>query len=276
MPIDVDRAVEYVRSHGDEFDQVVLDDLLTEQNSLTWQILQRFFAEQRVDGGWAPFWAPGYSSLDATCYRLSQAEALGAMGAEVVPALDFIAERQQADGSFEEDLAKPDLAPPWARPGDLASRLYLTANCGFWMAHALAYFFTGYEEAASRASDYLLRYLAPDGSLSSFLQAHWLAATLWIRLAPSGTLILPDPAHRALDYLARRMNAEVPSSTLAWMLTTIAPLHTRVEHPLVECATKLLASQQRDDGSWASEDGPAYDAYITREALRALIMWRRA
>jgi hypothetical protein len=35
----------------------------------------------------------------------------------------------------------------------------------------------------------------------------------------------------------------------------------------------LLAAQQRPDGSWASEDGPDRDTYVTVEALRALVMW---
>jgi hypothetical protein len=73
MPTDFDRAVAYVREHGDEFDRFRLDELLDGQGSLSNDQERRFFAGQREDGGWAPFWAPDYSSLDTTCFRLAQA-----------------------------------------------------------------------------------------------------------------------------------------------------------------------------------------------------------
>jgi hypothetical protein len=90
---------------------------------------------------------------------------------------------------------------------------------------------------------------------------------LWIRLGRA------DLAARALDCLATRMRDDVPSSSLAWMLTTLAGLGVSRDHPLITQATRLLLAQQRADGSWASEDGPDRDPYATVEALRGLIQW---
>ena len=115
------------------------------------------------------------------------------------------------------------LAPPWATPGDLAARLYLTANCGWWLANARAYSMPEYEAEAARAGAYLERHQAADGSLPSFLQTHWLAAALWIRLE-WGQSDLPEQATRTLDYLATQLDDETPAGALGWMITTFAPL----------------------------------------------------
>lgn len=267
--VDVERAEAYIRQHGDEFDQERLNTLLGEGPVLSREQNRRFLAGQRADGGWAPFWAPEYSSLDATCYRLWQCDGIiGLLEPAFARAVSFLRSRQGADGSWEEDERVRDVAPPWARPGELASQLYLTANCGWSVANAsLTSSFVTTDEAAIRAGAYLEPHLAQDGTLPSFLQTHWLAAGLWIRLDRE------DLAYRALDHLATRMSDDVPASSLAWMLTTLAGLGISPDLPFALKAIMLLMSQQRADGSWASEDGAERDPYVTMEALRGLILW---
>jgi hypothetical protein len=270
MPVDVDRAVAFIREHGTEFDRARLDALLDTGSLLSPEQERRFFAGQRDDGGWPAFWAPDYSSVDATCFRCAQAESmwLGFAGSAMARAAGFLRSRQGQDGSWEEDAAVGELAPNWARPGELAPRLYLTANCGWWLANAtLSGIFVSTDAAAQRAGSYLAQHVKEDGSLPSFLHAHWLAAGLWIRLGNA------DLAVRVLDYLATRMSSDVPSSSLAWILTTLAGLGISPDHPLIQQATRLLLSQQRSDGSWASEDGADRDSYATVEALRGLTQW---
>jgi hypothetical protein len=269
MPIDFDRALAFIRAHGSEFDIVRLELLMDNGPLLTPEQERRFLAGQRADGGWPAFWAADYSSLDATCFRFAQGERLrmGFVDPAFIRAIAFLRSRQREDGSWEEDEAFRELAPPWARPGGLAPRLYLTANCGWWLANATLHRAVSTDEAAQRAGTYLERHLAENGSLPSFLHAHWLAVGLWIRLGRQ------DVASRTLDYLATRMTDDVPASSLAWMLTTLAGLGVSPDHALIRQATTLLMSQQREDGSWASEDGPDQDPYVTVEALRGLIMW---
>lgn len=264
-----DRAAAFVRERGDELDNMRLDTLVRDGKALSHEQVERFLLGQRTDGGWAPFWAPDYSSLDATCCRLAQGEGLIPLNTLAFRrAYDFFRSRQRPDGSWEEDESVRELAPPWATPGELAPRLYLTANCGWWLVNAtLSGNIVTSDEAAQRAGEHLEHHLTLDGSLPSFLHAHWLAAGLWIRLGRNN---LTD---RALDYLTMRIDDTVPAGALTWMLTTLGGLGILPEHSLIRKATAQLMRQQRADGSWASEDGPDRDPYVTVEALRGLIMW---
>jgi hypothetical protein len=273
MPADYERAVAFILAHGSGVELRALNELEGgDQYEVppSSEVKQQLLEGQRLDDGWAPFWAHGYSSLDATCYRLAQAELAGRSLPQM--ALEFLRSRQRPDGSWEEDESVRDLAPPWSTPGDLAARLYLTANCGWWLINGMAHRAQGDEDEAARAGAYLEQYQAEDGSLPSFMQTHWLAAALWTRLE-CGEPDLPEQAKRALDYLVTRLDGETPAGALGWMLTTLAPLGLPSEYPAIAKALTLLSEQQRADGGWTSEDGPERDAWVTMQAVTVLIQW---
>lgn len=168
--MDRQAALNFVHAKGNLVEQAHLRYLLSGERSEP-AIIEQLFSGQREDGGWSPFWASNYSSLDATCFRLAQAEQFGrtADGSPVKSALAFLAQRQREDGSWEEDESMAEQAPPWVTPGDMAARLYLTANCGFWLATR-----AGWSESVQRAAEYLRKQLDGAGHLPSFLHTHWL------------------------------------------------------------------------------------------------------
>lgn len=256
-------AIVFIRSAGDLVEQARLHYLLDEEPP-TQAIKQRLFAGQREDGGWNPFWASDYSSLDATCFRLTQAEQLGLTVNEVAVrlALAFLERRQRENGSWEEEEDLAERTPPWATPGDLSARLYLTANCGFWLA-ALA----GASEHTQQAASYLQSYLDEEGHLPTFVHVYWLAGGLWYRLRR------PE-ARRVFNTLAQQLS-DLPVSNLAWLLSTLLLAGVPSAHPLVARAASLLDQQQEADGHWASEDGPARDVHVTLEAMRVLHLCHR-
>lgn len=260
VAVDLDAALAYIRRHGDEIEQARLRYLLTGEPP-TSEIVATLCAGQRPDGGWSPFWAQNYSSLDATCFHLAQAEQAGISRNDesVLRAMRFLEQRQASDGRWEEDASVAEAAPPWATPGNLAATLYLTANCSFWLAYLSAQ-----STAASEGGRLLQNSLDETANLPSFLQTHWLAAGLWYRLG-HGAL-----AERTLTALAPKISQRTPASSLSWLMTTLLLANVPPTHPLLQSAAALLAHAQRADGSWSSEDGPDRDTHVTVEAVRAL------
>lgn len=163
--VDFTAAVAFVQRQGDQVELSRLEYILNKKPPSP-QVLGSLFAGQRQDGGWPPFWAKDYSSLDATCFRLAQAEQLGITVKEpvILRAVGFLIQRQRSDGSWEEDGSVREFAPLWAKPGNLAASLYLTAICGFWLA-----MFQGNSVGTQNAGIYLRDYLGEDGKISSFL-----------------------------------------------------------------------------------------------------------
>ena len=258
---DLEKAIAYVQHHGSPVEQAQLRYLLTGL-PIAPEICAAFLKDQHPDGSWSPFWAPHAASIDATCYRLVQAEYMGLL-APMHPALEraimFLQQRQSAEGYWEEDAQLHDVAPPWAMPGDLAATLYLTANCGFCLARL-----AGTKENGLTASAYLLRYPTDDGSLPSFTHTRWLAASLWYYLDQH------EPAHRVISSLQKRLEGDASAGNLIWLIASLHDAGVPMTHPLLENALQVLKQKQGQDGRWASDDGSPFDARTTLEAIRVL------
>jgi len=136
--------------------------------------------------------------------------------------------------------------------------LYLTANCGFWLATL-----GGPGDAALQAANFLQNHLGDNGRLPSSLHTHWLAAGLWYGLNRRG------PAEHVLGFLGRRLD-DLSAGNLAWLILTLLGAGVPVGHALVASAASRLEREQALDGRWPSEDGPERDVHATLEALRAL------
>jgi hypothetical protein len=257
--VDLKPALSFVRSKGNAVERARLKYLLDEEAASP-DVVSVLLAGQRPDGGWAPFWATDYSSLDATCFRLAQAEQLGVTHSEraIAKAADFLAERQHPDGSWEEDECVASVAPSWAVPGNSASRLYLTANCGFWLA-----ILTGANEATLAAAGHLQTHLDLTESLSAYWQAYWLTGGLWYCLS------WRDLANQVFSRLNQQL-PDLPASNLTWLIVTLLRAGVPSDHALVRGAVSFLEDSQGSDGRWRSEDGPGWDVHSTVEALRAL------
>jgi len=257
--MDLARAIAFAQQHATAIEQARLEYIL-KRAPPTPPIRAQLFAGQHNDGGWAPFWAASYTSLDATCYRLAQAEALGLvpMARETQRARDLLIARQRSDGGWDETPPADAELPPWITPGTPETIAYLTANCGFWLTQ-----FPDAGAAVGRAAQFLAHSLAATGQLPGALHTTWLAIGIWHNVHNRTSL------ERAHAYLQGQLSA-LSASNLAWMLTSFRVVGIRSDDPLLREGVKRLQASQRTDGAWPSDDGADFDAHTTLEAIRVL------
>lgn len=255
---DLDKAVAYLQTDTGPMTAAKLAFILTGQRPSD-AVGQQLFADQRPDGGFQPFWAEDYSSLDATCYRLAQAEGLGILFTDkrFSQGQRFLLARQQPSGRFQEEERVAEAAPPWVKPGEPAPGLYLTANAAFWLAQS-----PNLRRAAASSAAFLQRHLQPEtGQLPSFLNAYWLAAGLWWLLGQRDTAVL------LLTHLQTKIEA-MDAANLVWLLNTMRLAGVPPVQPPIPAAVDRLQTLQAEDGRFPSSEGQ--DAQVTLEALRAL------
>nr|MDT0663431.1 prenyltransferase/squalene oxidase repeat-containing protein [Micromonospora sp. DSM 115978] len=268
----MDGAIGFVVAHGDTVDRARLSWLRTGAAPQA-EILANAEIGQAPEGGWPAFWGGDVASVDATCFRLAELDDLGALGRPAArKALDWLAGRQRADGSWEEDASLAAAAPPWARPGDPEAALYLTTYAGFWLTVAgldarsagplderVGGVYAGVVQAAAQAVAAQVR---PDGTWPSYLAAGWLGAAMLYR--------------REMFYEAARIQGvltdrlpEMSPANVAAMGAALRRVGVKADDWLLVAARRRLAETQRSDGGWPSDDGEAFDVHTTLAAIRA-------
>jgi hypothetical protein len=265
----MDGAIGFVVAHGDRVERARLSWLRSGMLPSP-EILAKVEAGQADEGGWPAFWGGGVASVDATCFHLSELDDLGALDRPAArKALRWLAERQQSDGTWEEDQSLADVAPDWAQPGDPEARLYLTANAGFWVSvagpeepspHPAA---AVYGEVVHRATQAFKAAMREDGSWPSYLVAGWLGAAL---LFQAGIFY---EAAQIQVILADRVPDMSPADT-ACLMAALRRAGMSVDDWLLVAARKRLTETQRSDGGWPSDDGDVFDVNTTLTAIRAL------
>ena len=268
----MDGAIGFVVAHGDAVDRARLHWLRTGAPPQP-EIVAEAEVGQSPDGGWPALWAGNVASVDATCFRLSELDDLDALGRPAARrALDWLANRQRSDGSWEEDESLAGDAPDWATPGDAEATFYLTANAGFWLTvagldarsagpldHRVGGVYAGVVHAAAQS---VADQLKPDGTWPSFLAAGWLSAAMLHRQE------MYYESARIQGVLDGRL-PEMSPADVAWMASALRRVGIGPDEWLMVAARRRLAEAQRSDGGWPSDDGDAFDVHTTLAAIRA-------
>jgi hypothetical protein len=279
--VDIDAAIGFVVARGDAVDRARLSSLRTHAAPPE-DVLANVEAGQLANGGW-PAGDLTVASIDATCFRLAEIDDLNGLGRPAAKrALDFLANRQRLDGSWEEDRALADSAPPWARPGDPEARFYLTGNAAFWLAAAssapgLAVSSSTdlssdddvdrppYDTQLTRAAQAIRDALDDTGAWPGFLISGWLAAAVLHR-----TEWFYESAR--IQFTLTERVGTMSAADVAWMLAALRRVGASTDEALLAAARRRLDETQRSDGAWPSDDAPAFDVHTTLTALRALLL----
>ncbi len=268
MTLDPTRSILFVTDHGTILEKARLLYLLMDMPPSP-EAYQKLINSQNPDGGFPSRPRPGsQSAVDSTLTALWQFDELGLLeGASARRALDFLEAMQRPDGGLDEnpDLPQHDL-PPWIVPGSLNTRLYLTAYAAYWLALTGRAQHPGFPGAL----DFLAAHQAENGQMPGYLHTNWLAAAAFGLAELAGLSGYAHPYAQGLAFLQAHPFSEWADSQVAWAIDCLSRLGLNAQQPFIASALAELQRRQAPDGSWASEDGPAFAASATVGAIKVL------
>lgn len=263
-PIDLTSAISFVGQSGTILEKARLLRLLMDVEPSPETYLP-LFKVQNPDGGFPSRPKAGsQSAVDSTLTALWQMDELDQLHSPAAhKAVDFLLAMQRPDGGWDENPGLPDYdLPPWIQPGEPGTRLYLSAYAAYWLAIR--------GETALPAFGKALVYLAanqePGGGFPGYLHTNWLAASNFLFAGGDYT----QRTDRCLLYLATMPFSGWDDSQVAWAIDCLIRAGLPANHSWIQAALTELLHRQAADGSWASEDGPAFAASATVGVLKVL------
>jgi hypothetical protein len=260
--VNADISQSFIAANGTDLEKARLQSILFGSDPDP-KVLNFFTRLQNDDGGFPCGLQDGNpSSLERTFLALWWLEELGRLTSkEVDSAIEFIINKQSDDGSWDENLALPrQCLPPWIIPGDLLTRLYLTAYSAYWLG------VTRHQEhqVFHKGLDFLLDYQDDTGEFIGYLHTTWLATSALIMAGDQYAV----RAKRGMMVLMDRPLSEYEASQLAWLLNCLNTAGISRGHHVATHFLIKLRQLRRQDGSWASEDGDMHAVNSTIESLR--------
>lgn len=257
-------AISYVEQHGTELEKARLHYILygTRPSS---EVVYSLHRVQNSDGGFPlGMLQDNPSTVDSTLTALWQMDELGMLESlSVSQAVSFLLVSQKDDGGWDEDpdITKYDL-PPWINPGDLKTRIYLTAYSAYWLACR------GYQSqtAFKRALVFLRKHQNEAGKIFGYAHSTWIAVSVFLMAGDPYS----DIARKCLQYLLNKPLSSWVDSQLAWALDCLGKAGIPKEHPFIQGALAELLRRQSAEGSWLSEDGEKHTAVATLEVLKVM------
>jgi hypothetical protein len=264
MVMDIGKQVLFVEENGSELEKARFRHSFYGARPAP-EAIQPFMELQNRDGGFPCHMLQGNpSAIHKTVNALSWLDDLGMLRSPAADrAFGYLVGVQREDGGWDE---APVLAqygvPPWATPGDLRARLYLTAQSAFWMAVRG----DTAEPALLRALDFLLKHRDETGRFHGFLHSTWIATSAFAAAGPQDGQVVRE----GLRVLLARPLPEWVDSQIAWALECLGRAGVPRSAPFVQASLTELLRRQADQGRWVSEDGEAYSVNTAIGALKVL------
>jgi len=264
MTIDLSSSIHYVSENGTILERARMLRILMDVPPSV-EAYQKLLDSQNADGGFPSRPKPGSeSAVDSTLTALWQFDELGLMEGEPARrALDFLRAVQRADGGLDENAALPEHdLPPWIRPGEESTRLYLTGYAAYWLGIASGAGDPTFQQAAA----FLAARQQDDGRLPGYMHNNWLATSAFLMAGER----CAQNAGRGLDFMLMLSRADWADSQLSWALDCLTRAGIPTNHPFTRFCLDEIQARQAGDGSWASEDGPSFAASATVGAIKVL------
>ena len=269
--IDLTAAIGYVSENGTILERARMLRMLMNVEPAR-ESYQKLLDSQNPDGGFPSRPKPGSeSAVDSTLTALWQFDELGMLDTGPARrALDFLRAVQRPDGGLDENALLPqhDL-PPWIRPGELPTRLYLTTYAAYWLGvvHGALEAGEGHDDPTfNRAVEFIAAHQREDGAVPGYMHNNWLGASAFRFAGPA----YAERAEAVLGYLLRLPPGDWADSQVAWALDCLTRAGLPADHPFTQFARAELIRRQAPDGSWASEDGPSFAASATVGVIKVL------
>ena len=266
--LDIQKAIHFVEENGTELERYRLNHLLSKEKDneiplrhLTWL--------QNDDGGFPYREEKGkLSSVNSTSAKLSLMIELELTTSDVCrKTVEYLLNLQDKDGSWDENQAVNQYNPPfWDTPGDLKTKMWLTAavtNCLIPLGHSES-------EAVRKATQFLLKNRDDEGRFAGFLHSTWISVGVFGQLEGANSGIVK----KTLKAIERNISwMEDGASDFVWCLECFHVAGIPKDDAVAKRCIARVIALQRDNGSWASGDGEKYAVSNTISALRVLKMY---
>jgi hypothetical protein len=267
--LDVQKAIRFVEENGTELEKYRLNYLVGKERDD--EVPLRYLRGlQNDDGGFPYSHEKGkLSSVNSTSVNLSLMIELGLTESNVCrKTVEYFMDVQSENGSWDENHAISQYNPPfWDMPGDLKTKMWLTASVLNFLIQL------GYREseAVRKAKQFLLKNRDEEGKFVGFLHSTWISVGVFGQLEGKDSEIVK----KALEVIERNIDRlEDGAGDLVWCLECFYAARIGKDAPIVKRCIDRVIELQRQDGAWASGDGEKYSVSTTINALRILKMYK--
>jgi len=266
--LDVQKATRFIKENGTELEKYRLRYLLSKERDD--EVPLRYLRQLQNDDGGFPYEDEKgkLSSVNFTSVNLSLMIELGLTRSDVCrKTLEYLMKVQGVDGSWDENQAINQYSPPfWNTPGDLKTKMWLTATITNYLIQL------GYREseAVRKATQFLLENRNEQGAFSGFLHSTWISVRVFGQLEGPDSEVVKK-ALRVIEQNISRM--EDGAADFIWCLECFCVAGISKDTPIVKRCIDRVIELQRDNGAWTSGDGEKYSVSTAINALRVLKMY---